>query len=101
MVVMPGMEAGSVLTQTAGDEQLPGRAEPSAPKSGETEKRQRCSGVSCCDPRWRWQISSVCGFLSNILPLLTYVILIDWTLLWCNSLLQRKAVPDTKRKKQP
>lgn len=50
---MPGAEAGSILTPNAGDEQLPGGAEPSAPKPGETEKHQRRSGVPCCDPRWR------------------------------------------------
>lgn len=41
---MPGAEAGSILTPNAGDEQLPGGAEPPAPKPGETE----APALLCC-----------------------------------------------------
>lgn len=85
-----------MLTRTAGDERCPVRLNHQYPNLG----KHRSSSAALQFPAVIWQISSACVFLPNIFQLLIYFILIDWTLLWCNSLLERKAVPDTKRKKQ-
>lgn len=90
MVVMLSTKAGSVLTQTTGDEQLPCGAEPSAPALWFPAVSLR-----------HWQISSLCVFLLNILALLIYFISIDWALLWRRSLLGARQCRHNKGNNQP